>query len=161
MAKPTEPLVEQRLKSCPFCGVGIKRIESWAKAFQPNRLFHEYHHIPESECFMRKSVVWSGEAGGDDEAQFVAAWNARFDNDRTAMLVEALAPFSHAADLADGAMLGRYGKAELPDDTTVLGALKLTLGDIRRARDAVRVQESHGGERYPDIQRLQLGKQED
>ena len=94
-------------------------------------------------------------------AESLAMHFARFDNDRTAMLVEALAPFSRAADLADGAMLGRYGKAELPDDTTVLGALKLTLGDIRRARDAVRVQESHGGERYPDIQRLQLGKQED
>ena len=78
-------------------------------------------------------------------AESLAMHFARFDNDRTAMLVEALVPFSHAADLADGAMLGRYGKAELPDDTTALGALKLTLGDIRRARAALRVQEAHGG----------------
>ena len=151
MGKPTDPLVEQ-LKPCPnpWCSKSSPRMLS-ARGV---RLGPDRFQVCCDHCEVSAPCR-------NTEAEAIAAWNARFDNDRTAMLVEALAPFSHAADLADGAMLGRYGKAELPDDTTVLGALKLTLGDIRRARDAVRVQESHGGERYPDIQRLQLGKQED
>lgn len=54
-----------------------------------------------------------------------------------AMLREALMPFSDAANMADDRMFQRYLKADLPDNTTVLGALNLTLGHIRAARTAL------------------------
>lgn len=31
-------------KPCPFCGDRLVHVESWARSFDPPRLYHEYHH---------------------------------------------------------------------------------------------------------------------
>lgn len=56
---------------------------------------------------------------------------------KVSRLEGALEPFKVAADMADERMLGRYAEANLPDDTTVIGALNLTLGHLRGARAAL------------------------
>ena len=91
----------------------------------------------------------------------------RFDNDRTAMLVEALREAERAlATVVEGDPMGvpkntqcRHGRytfegCEACTDAVLDPALEAV-------RSTLRAQEAHGGEHYPDIQRLHLGKQED
>lgn len=66
-----------KLEPCPFCGGEIERIESWAKAFTPAKLFHEYNHPRGGTCFIGKRLLWSGEANGDGETRFLLKWNRR------------------------------------------------------------------------------------
>src|SRR6266566_3347172 len=37
---------------CPFCGSEIHHIESWARSFDPPRLWHEWHHADDSDCWV-------------------------------------------------------------------------------------------------------------
>lgn len=70
----TTPNHQAELLPCPFCAGEVSRIESMARAFQPARLFHEYHH---PKCRIIPALIWSGEAGSVFEAAFIAAWNTR------------------------------------------------------------------------------------
>jgi hypothetical protein len=65
---------------CPFCGTRLKHIGSWARSFDPPRLYHEWLHAPVI-CQMNPS---GGDkpiltATDDPETQFkaLALWNTR------------------------------------------------------------------------------------
>jgi hypothetical protein len=64
---------------CPFCGSEIRHVESWAKSFDPPRLYHEWQHIDDNvnECWVRRHRKIVGSAT-DDPATHKAAldlWN--------------------------------------------------------------------------------------
>lgn len=80
--------IVERLAPCPFCGEVLTKVESWAKSFQPARLYHEYHH-PDNGCIMvtdHPALFWAGPA--TDAPAFIAAWNRRSDATITALREE-------------------------------------------------------------------------
>lgn len=78
------------IKPCPFCGAEINRVESWAQAFKPAKLFHEYHHPGGQKCIFRE-MLWAGEAESASETRFLALWNTRTTAEQgKAELLEAL-----------------------------------------------------------------------
>ncbi len=109
-AKPGDALADELLP-CPFCDVRLERIESWAQAFKPARLFHEYHHERGGTCFIRERIVWSGEAGSKAEADYIAKWNTR-----AALRTPAPPPTGDVAALVDLDVIG-----EIADDLDQLG----------------------------------------
>lgn len=69
-----------RMAPCPFCGSEIKHVESWAKSFNPPRLYHEWQHVDDNmDCWIRRRFKVVGSATEDGEMQKVALdqWNRR------------------------------------------------------------------------------------
>jgi hypothetical protein len=70
-----------RFAPCPFCGSEIKHIESWAKSFDPPRLYHEWHHIDDNkDCwivFSRGKIVGSADETGEAQQAQLDRWNSR------------------------------------------------------------------------------------
>lgn len=70
-----------RMAPCPFCGSEIRHVESWARSFDPPRLYHEWHHIEDNpKCWVvhnRGKMV--GSASDDPETHQLALdrWNHR------------------------------------------------------------------------------------
>ncbi|MER9056486.1 NADAR family protein [Mesorhizobium sp. M0910] len=65
---------------CPCCGVALRHIESLARSFQPPRTYHEWHHVEDNGCWLRKRVGKIILTTTDDEveqAETIAAWNRR------------------------------------------------------------------------------------
>jgi hypothetical protein len=84
------------MKPCPFCGSEIKHVESWAKSFNPPRLYREWHHVlnnPE-ECVIRRAGAIVANATDDAESQQVVIkrWNTRppslVDREAVARIIE-------------------------------------------------------------------------
>lgn len=83
--KSNEMPVSLEMMSCPFCGSDMKHIESLAKSFNPPRLYHEWHHDLDNDCYIRrrsgKIVCWSTDdlsASQKDRD----AWNTRTTSDK-------------------------------------------------------------------------------
>lgn len=88
-------MTDLEIAPCPFCGSRIRHIESWAKAFQPNRLYHEWHHELDNtnECPVRRHVGKIIASATDDpkmQAEAVALWNTRAPASLSDEQVEAL-----------------------------------------------------------------------
>lgn len=68
------------LKPCPFCGSQIKHVESWAKSFNPPRLWHEWHHVENSNCWIKNRgagpILFSDEKPASIKYA-VETWNSR------------------------------------------------------------------------------------
>lgn len=67
----------EKLLVCPFCGSEIKHVESWARSFNPARMYHEYHH-PNNGCLLSRPAIIA--ACSDDPLQrqnFITEWNTR------------------------------------------------------------------------------------
>lgn len=66
---------------CPFCGSEIKHIESWARSFDPPRLYHEWHHVEEdNNCWILYSkgkIVASANDLKTEQRAAVLRWNRR------------------------------------------------------------------------------------
>lgn len=71
------------MRACPFCGSEIQHIESWAKSFDPPRLYHEWRHIDDSEdCWVvrhRGKIVGSATEKPDSQLAALNRWNSRCD----------------------------------------------------------------------------------
>lgn len=107
-----------RLLGCPFCGEQLRHVESWARSFDPPRLYHEYHH-DNVACVLGKKY-WPFDDNAERRAAWVAIWNAR-----------AALP---AAGLVEAAARAIY--ALRPDGATQW-KLTGTTGDDRRDRTQV------------------------
>jgi len=71
-----------RFAPCPFCGSEIKHVESWAKSFNPPRLWHEWHHVEEgNNCWIVHHrgtiVVGSATDEGASQRAAIMRWNRR------------------------------------------------------------------------------------
>lgn len=70
-----------RMAPCPFCGSEIRHVESWARSFDPPRLYHEWHHIDDApDCWITKhrgKIVGSATEDGDMQAEVLNRWNRR------------------------------------------------------------------------------------
>jgi len=67
--------IAKALLPCPFCGARILHVESWARSFDPPRLYHEYHH-PAAVCVLSKLL----ESFSDDDKPrqaWIEMWNRR------------------------------------------------------------------------------------
>ncbi len=70
----------ENLKPCPFCGSKIKHVESWAKSFDPPRLYHEWHHVENENCWIRNNrglIVANSNEKPNSIQYAVETWNAR------------------------------------------------------------------------------------
>lgn len=72
----------QALKPCPFCGSEIKHVESWARSFDPPRLYHEWHHVADNEdsCPIRAHIGKIVTSATDDvemQETRISRWNTR------------------------------------------------------------------------------------
>ena len=70
------------LLPCPFCGSEIKHVESWARSFNPPRLWHEWHHVTDNEevCPVRRhigKIVASANDDAERQADVICRWNNR------------------------------------------------------------------------------------
>lgn len=63
------------LRECPFCGVNLRHVESWACSFTPPRLYHEYHH-DNKNCHIGKRS-WGFDEKPESRQAFADRWNAR------------------------------------------------------------------------------------
>lgn len=70
-----------RFADCPFCGSEIRHVESWAKSFDPPRLYHEWHHIDDNpNCWIvhgRGKIVGTATDDGDMQEAAIRRWNDR------------------------------------------------------------------------------------
>lgn len=68
------------LLPCPFCGSKIVHIESWARSFDPPRLYHEWQHADDNDnCWVRHRAkcVASATERPEDQHGAVERWNTR------------------------------------------------------------------------------------
>ena len=71
-----------RFAPCPFCGSEIVHVESWAKSFDPPRLYHEWHHADQDrDCVIFRQGQIVAKATDDPKQQEAAIrlWNRRSD----------------------------------------------------------------------------------
>ncbi len=76
----TERDAKMMLEPCPFCASQIRHVESWAKSFDPPRLYHEWHHDGDSlECPIRgqRKIVCCATDDPDMQAAVIRRWNTR------------------------------------------------------------------------------------
>ena len=68
-----------RFADCPFCGSEIRHVESWARSFDPPQLWHEWHHVDDNDCWIRKRGNIVGFANDDPDTQerVIRRWNTR------------------------------------------------------------------------------------
>lgn len=68
----------REMAPCPFCGMHLMHKPSWAMSFQPNRLYHEYHH-PTANCILGGRNWTFSDTGHAGEAmdEFSEQWNRR------------------------------------------------------------------------------------
>lgn len=78
------------LKPCPFCEQNLELVESWAKSFDPPRLYREYHHRAPVDCVLGKRDWIFPDTAEDARQKFVAAWNTRALDPQVASLGAAL-----------------------------------------------------------------------
>jgi hypothetical protein len=77
----TEPLRRDdtgayRMLNCPFCDSEIMHVESWAKSFNPPRLYHEWHH-PRAKCRFSDSIIEMSDEQPANQAEAIKRWNTR------------------------------------------------------------------------------------
>lgn len=69
-----------RFRDCPFCGSEILHVESWAKSFDPPRLYHEWRHIDDNDdCWISRRHKMVGHATDDpgQQERAIRIWNRR------------------------------------------------------------------------------------
>lgn len=71
-----------RFIPCPFCGSEIRHVESWAKSFNPPRLWHEWHHDDDNDgCWIRAraggKIVGNATDNPADQERAIRRWNTR------------------------------------------------------------------------------------
>lgn len=128
------------LKPCPFCGSEIKHVESWARSFDPPRLYHEWHHVTDNEdsCPIRAHIGKIVTSATDDvemQEMRIARWNTR-----------ATAPASEGVrDPAQSPLIEALVKAEAAFEYVRLALLnhldnpeRLAFWRAVEARDAIR-----------------------
>lgn len=70
----------EALVDCPFCGSEIDHVESLAKSFSPPRVYHEWHHRQQNDCYLLKRMGRVVCSSTDDLAlseKQRRAWNTR------------------------------------------------------------------------------------
>jgi hypothetical protein len=77
---PIKAAADPSLLPCPFCGSKIRHVESWAKSFDPPRLYHEWHH-DETPCQIHYPQGGTMIANATDDpemqARVIKEWNTR------------------------------------------------------------------------------------
>jgi hypothetical protein len=78
----TDSAQRLELAPCPFCGSEIKHVESWARSFDPPRLYHEWHHVADNEdiCPARRHIGKIVAAATDnigEQKRVIDRWNTR------------------------------------------------------------------------------------
>lgn len=68
-----------RFVPCPFCGSEIQHVESLAKSFDPPRLYHEWQHIDDNDCWIRKRgfIVGAASDNPNEQERAIRSWNQR------------------------------------------------------------------------------------
>jgi hypothetical protein len=72
----TSDTQRSELLPCPFCSAEIPHTESWARSFQPPKLYHEYRH-PSNDCVALHGQMWQFTDDAEPRQAFIAAWNRR------------------------------------------------------------------------------------
>jgi hypothetical protein len=69
------------MRHCPFCGSKILHIGSWAKSFDPPRLYHEWQHVEDNpnECWVaaRNKVIAAATDDPATQERAIRIWNRR------------------------------------------------------------------------------------
>ena len=76
----TQPENQAEALPCPHCGAELIHIRSMARSFDPPREYHEWHHVDDMECWLRKKVgpiVFATTEDPIAQVQALAAWNRR------------------------------------------------------------------------------------
>lgn len=75
-----------RFAPCPFCGSEIRHVESWAKSFDPPRLYHEWHHVDDDgDCQIvgrYGRIVASATDDPEMQERTILRWNRCFEQAR-------------------------------------------------------------------------------
>jgi hypothetical protein len=69
------PATPDGLSPCPFCGCMLRHVETWARSFEPPRLYHGYQH--ENNGCILSSKGWYFDDKPDSRMAFITKWNAR------------------------------------------------------------------------------------
>ena len=69
------------IDDCPYCGSEIKHIESWARSFDPPRMYHEWQHVEDNEdaCPIRRGgkILDAVNDNAERQVAVVKRWNTR------------------------------------------------------------------------------------